>query len=183
MGHRVGLDTVTNPEAGNHAEYRKGDGQPMPVLAQAILDVIHGASHVLPGGIFFPEVHGKHRFGVFGGHAHQGNQPHPYQCAGAAGVDGGGDADNITGANGGGEGGGEGRARANGAHAALGAQHLSKTEAQLAQRQEAKNKCQVYACAGDENQRRPSPQKTTNLFEYGNRLFHDYRPMPRKALG
>ena len=183
MGHGVGLDAVTDPEAGNHAEDGKGDGQPVPVLAQAVLDVIHGAAHVLPGGIFFPEMDGEDRFCVFGRHAHQGDQPHPDQGTGATGVNGGGHADNITSTNGGRQRRGEGGAGTDGAHPALRPQHLPETETQLAQGQEAENEGEINACAGDENQRRPSPQKTTNLFEYGNRLFHDYRPMPRKALG
>ena len=51
--------------------------------------------------IHFTVFDGQKSFGIFGGHAEEGSHPHPEESSRAAGMDGGGDAYDIAGADGG----------------------------------------------------------------------------------
>ena len=98
-------------------------------------------------------------------------------------MNGGGDPHDVTGTDGGGQGRGQGGTCADGTDPGLGAEHLFETESQLPQGQESQYQGQVDAGTGNQNQCRPSPQETADLFKNGNRLLHGSRPFPQKALG
>ena len=83
----VGLHAVANAEARQGAEQGEQGGQPAPARPEAIADEIHRAAHVLAELIHLAVVNGQHGFGVLGGHAHKGDQPHPEHGAGATGGD------------------------------------------------------------------------------------------------
>ena len=76
---------------GVHALYqRPRTSQPHPAHR-----IYHGVAIV--GDTVF---HGQHRFSELGGHPDQTGHPHPEECAGAAGREGGGDARDVAGADG-----------------------------------------------------------------------------------
>ena len=74
--------------------------QPHPLAAQTVLDVVHGAAHIVALLVPFPEIHRQGNFGELGAHAQQGGDPHPEHSTGAADGNGTCHAGNVAGANG-----------------------------------------------------------------------------------
>ena len=74
--------------------------QPLPVLAEAVLDVIHGAADPVAVLVAFTEPDGQQDLGVLGRHADQGGDPQPEHGTRAAQRDGGGDTGDVTGTDG-----------------------------------------------------------------------------------
>src|SRR5690606_12080649 len=72
--------------------------------AEPVLDVVHGAAHVLALFVRFAKVNRADRFRVLCGHAQQGAAPHPEQGTRPAEANGRGNAGDIAGADGGGQG-------------------------------------------------------------------------------
>ena len=94
------LHGVADAEGCQSGEDTEDGAQPLPVLAQTVLDVIHGAADPLALFVLFTELNGQQNFGVLGTHTDQGGDPQPEDGARAAQGDGGDDAGNVTGADG-----------------------------------------------------------------------------------
>ena len=108
VGDVAYLHRVADAEGGQAAEDTKDHRQPLPVLAQAVLDVVHGAAHPVAVLVPLTELHGQGNFGVLGTHTDEGSDPQPEDGARAAQGDSGGDTSNVAGAHGAGQGGGHG---------------------------------------------------------------------------
>ena len=67
----VDLRRVACAEDGQRAEQCVEDGEPLPALAQPVLDVVHRPADPLAGGAAFAVVDGEGDFGVFRAHAQQ----------------------------------------------------------------------------------------------------------------
>ena len=80
----VHLGGVAGAEDGEHPEEGIEAGQPFPLGAQAVLDVVHGAADVFSPVVALPVVDGQHYLGEFGAHAQEGGAPHPEHRAGTA---------------------------------------------------------------------------------------------------
>ena len=104
----VGLGAVADAEGGQHGEEAEEAAQPLPVLAHAVFDVVHGAAHPVAVVVALPVLDGEDDLGVLGDHAHEGREPEPEDRAVAAQGDGLGGAHDVAGAHRGGEGGGQG---------------------------------------------------------------------------
>ena len=105
-GDLAGLGDVADAEGGQAAQDGEDDGQPLPVFAQAVLNVVHRAAlmDALPVGV--AELHGQGNLGVFGAHAEEGGHPHPEHGARSADKDSPGNAGDVAGAHGARQGGG-----------------------------------------------------------------------------
>ena len=91
-------------DAAEGAEDGEEDGEPLPVLPEALLDVVERAAEDLAILVDFAELDREKAFGVFCGHAEEGGDLHPEERAGTAGADGRRNADDIASANRGGKG-------------------------------------------------------------------------------
>ena len=113
-GFKGGADGVGLHHAAHEAQGQDdGDGEEAcQELAETALesggDVVHGAAPVGAVGIRLPGLDGKGGFGIDGGHAEEGDEPHPENRAGAAGENRTGRAHNVAGAHLGGNSGGQG---------------------------------------------------------------------------
>ena len=111
----VGLDHAAHKAQGQDDSDRKEAGQE---FAEASLesggDVVDGTAMDGAVGLHDPGLDGQGGLGVDGGHAKEGDDPHPEDGAWAAGKDGAGGAHDVAGAHLGGDGGGQGL---EGAHA------------------------------------------------------------------
>ncbi len=149
----VGLHAVANAEARQGAEQGEQGGQPAPARPEAIADEIHRAAHVLAELIHLAVVNGQHGFGVLGGHAHKGDQPHPEHGAGATGGDRARHSSHVARADRGRQGGGE---ALKGTHipfplaAADRGDGLPETEADPTQGHETKPEHQIQAGEADQ---------------------------------
>lgn len=94
-GDLGGLGNVADAEAGDTAQQGEEDGQPL--LACALLNVVHGAAVVGALLVYLTVFHGQHDLSVLGHHAKEGGNPHPEHRAGTADKDGAGDAGNVAG--------------------------------------------------------------------------------------
>ncbi len=95
-GDRVGLHRVEDEAEGDDQRDRENDGG--PGRAQAARDVEGRSAAVLTFLVLDLEELGQRAFGVGGGHADQGHHPHPEDRAGAAQIEGDGDAGEVAGA-------------------------------------------------------------------------------------
>lgn len=109
-GDGVGLSHVADAEGGNDGEDGEGRRQKRAdsLVGEAVLHGVHGAAAHFADAVGFPIFYGQHRFGVFGGKAEGRGDPHPDQSAGASQDQGGADAHDVAGADGGGQGGHQG---------------------------------------------------------------------------
>ena len=143
----------------NGAEHGKGNAQPGPFRAEAVLDVIHRAADIVAFFVALAEFHGADGFGVFGGHADQRGHPHPEQRPGAAEEHSGGNAGDVAGADGGRQRGHQGVERADlplaPAFAALEQQAEASANAQ--DRHEFQPDLQEKADAQDQDQHQRPP--------------------------
>ena len=102
---REGADAeVSDTDAGEREERRER----LPLLAHAVADVEHRAAGNLALLVDGAEFDGQEAFRILRGHAEEGSDPHPEDGAGAADLDGRGDADDVARADRGGEGDAEG---------------------------------------------------------------------------
>ena len=108
VGDITDLHGVADAEGGQAAQYAEYRAQPLPVLAQAVLDVVHGAAYPVAQDIALPVFHRQQHLGVLGGHTQQGGHPQPEDRSRAAQGDGGGDTGDVAGAYGSRQGGGQG---------------------------------------------------------------------------
>ena len=117
------LHRVADAEGGQGGEDGEDDRQPLPVLAHAVLDVVHGAAYPVAHRVSLTVLDGQHDFRVLGAHADEGGDPQPEEGARAAQHQGGGDAGDVAGAHRGGLGGGHGL---EGGHLPLAGLHLGE---------------------------------------------------------
>ena len=97
------LGGVADAEGSQRTENTEDNTQPLPVFAQAVLDVIHGAADPVAILVALTVFDRQHNLGVLGHHADEGGNPQPEDGARAAQGDGGGDAGDVAGADGGGQ--------------------------------------------------------------------------------
>ena len=102
-GNLAALGDVADAERGEAAEQTEDDGEPLPVLSDAVFNIIHGAAVVDAVLVFNAVLHGEKNLGIFRDHAEEGGDPHPEDSTRAAGKDGAGDARNVSGADGAGQ--------------------------------------------------------------------------------
>ena len=67
---------------------------------ESVPEIVHGAAGPFPFLVFASIKDTEHIFGIVGHHAKDCHNPHPENCAGTAGNDGGGNTYNITGSDG-----------------------------------------------------------------------------------
>ena len=165
-GHLEGLDTIADAERSQHAKQGKEDAQPAPLRSQAVLDVIHGTTHVITEGIHFPVMNRQDGFGVFGGNPEERHNPHPEHGAGATDKDCAGHTGNVPRSHRGGEG---RHQRLEGSHVPGipvfyrgWLQHQTEAVAQPLDRHEPEPQHQEDTCCSDEQDRGPSPGKTVD---------------------
>ena len=99
-GNGIDLGHITGSDGSNGCQKAENHGQPGPIFAKAVLDVIHGTAHIVTLGVALPVMDGKNHLGIFGHHAEQGAEPHPEHCPRAAQSDGAGNTGNIAGTHG-----------------------------------------------------------------------------------
>ena len=104
-GNGVYLRGVAGAEHGAHAEEGIQVGQPHPLFTQTVLDVVHGAAHIVAVFVALAEVDSQRYFGKLGAHAQQSGYPHPEYRAGAADGDGARHTGDVARTHGGGQGG------------------------------------------------------------------------------
>ncbi len=114
-GDGIDLGGVAGAEHGAQAEGGIEIGKRHPFFAKAVFDVVHGAAHIVSGGIALPEVDRQGHFGELGAHAQQSRNPHPEHGARAADGNGAGHTGNVAGAYSGGQGGANRLERGDGA--------------------------------------------------------------------
>ena len=95
-GDGVDLGGVARAEHGKHAEDGIEHRQPIPAPVQAVLDVVHGAAHVVALRVALPEMHRERDLGKLGAHAQQSAHPHPEHRARPADGDGAGHARDVA---------------------------------------------------------------------------------------
>ena len=113
VGQRVGLDGVSGNERGEPKRHGEEGRHPLPLAAEAALDVVHraachGARMLMGLGADLAVLLGQRHLGELRRHAQQRRHPHPEQGSRAAVVDGQGRPGDVADAHRGGEGGGEG---------------------------------------------------------------------------
>ena len=94
----VDLGHVAYAEGRKHSEQCKQRAQPDPFLAEAVLDVVHGAAYPVALVVALAEVYGQGDLSELSAHSEQGGYPHPENRAGAAEGDSAGNAGDISGA-------------------------------------------------------------------------------------
>ena len=94
----VDLRHVADAEGGDGREHAEQHADPLPVLAEAILDVVHRAADPVALGVTFPVLDGECDLGILDDHAEQRREPQPEHRAVAAEGDGLRGADDIAGA-------------------------------------------------------------------------------------
>ena len=107
-GDLAHLHRVADAEGGQTAKDAEHRAQPLPVLTQTVLDIIHGAAHPVAQDVALPELHGQQHLGVLGSHAQQGGHPQPEDRTRAAQGNGKGDTGDVAGAHGSRQSGGQG---------------------------------------------------------------------------
>ncbi len=172
-----------------HAESGGEIAQPFPALAEALGYVIESAAGEVALLVLLAEVQTQDVFGVVGDHAEECGDPHPEHGAGAAGEDGGGDADDVARADGAGDGCGKGFKLGDGlcrfVLALLLAEALHGGDdgcahglAQLADLHDPCQDGEQNACAEDEDYHRPAPdyivQPLIAFFDGAKNTFHFY---------
>ena len=76
-GNRIYLCGIPCSEYGQYAKRGKQIRQPVPVLFQSVLNIIHWASDQIPMHIFLPEMHRKRHFRKLRTHTENCGNPHP----------------------------------------------------------------------------------------------------------
>ena len=99
-GDVTNLNSVADAEGCQCAEDTEDGAQPLPVLAQAVLDVVHGAADPVAQCVSLTELDGQQNLGVLGTHTDQSGDPQPEDGAGAAQGDSCGNTGDVTGTDG-----------------------------------------------------------------------------------
>ena len=73
----VHLCGIAGAEHGQHAEQGIQHSKKLPMLAQAVFNVVHGAAYPFAGLAALTVIHRQRDFGELGAHAQQGRAPHP----------------------------------------------------------------------------------------------------------
>ena len=107
IGDVVHLNGVADAESRQRAEDAEENGEPVPILAQAVLDIVHRAADPVAVLVALTEPDGEDDFGEFGAHADESGDPQPEDRAGAAERNGRDDAGDVAGADGRRQGGGD----------------------------------------------------------------------------
>ena len=94
----VDLSGVAGAEHRQHAEQRVQHSQKLPMLAQAVFNIVHRAADPLARGVTLTEMDGQRDLGKLGAHAQQCRAPHPEHRARSADGDGTRHACNVAGA-------------------------------------------------------------------------------------
>ena len=71
------LNAVADAKTGQHAEQSEHPSQPDPSRSKTFADVVHRPTDVMTQVIHLAVVNRQNGFGVFGGNAKEGDQPHP----------------------------------------------------------------------------------------------------------
>ena len=90
--------TLPMPKAASIPNSENSVPSQTPVLAEAVLDVVHGAAYPVALVVALAEVYGQGDLSELGAHSEQGGYPHPEDRAGAAEGDSAGNAGDISGA-------------------------------------------------------------------------------------
>ena len=92
----VDLRHVADAEGGDGREHAEQHADPLPVLAEAVFNVIHRAADPVALGVTFPVLDGERDLGILDDHAEQRREPQPEHCAVAAEGDGLRGADDVA---------------------------------------------------------------------------------------
>ena len=176
----VGLHHVAHEAAGKDDGNGEEHGQSLTEGAlEGGADVVGRAAHGFAVFVGFLILKGEHGFGIVGGHAEEGAEPHPEDSAGAAGGDGGSRTGDVASAHLSGNGGGEGL---EGAHAGLigafamqgcVAEEALEGVAELANLDEAQAEGVENTGAAEEEEKEPAPQYVIDGIDKGSNEFHD----------
>ena len=96
----IDLGHVTDTEGRQCAEHCKDSAQPLPALAQTVLDVVHGAADPVASLVALTILDGQSNLSVLGTHTQQSGDPHPEDSTGTADGDSAGNAGDVTGTDG-----------------------------------------------------------------------------------
>ena len=99
-GNGVDLGHVADTEGCQCAKHGKDRAQPLPVLAQTVLDVVHGAADPVTGLVALTVLDSQRNLSVLGAHTKQSGDPHPENSTGAADGDSARDTGDVTGTDG-----------------------------------------------------------------------------------
>ena len=105
-GDFAGLGDVADTEGSQTTQDSEDHSQPLPALAQAVFNIVHGAALVDALLISDTVLHRQGDLAVLGAHAKECRHPHPEGSAGAAHEDGAGDAGDVAGTHSAGQSGG-----------------------------------------------------------------------------
>ena len=94
----VDLRHVADTESGDGCKDTEQDADPLPALAEAVLDVVHWAADPVALRVALTVLDREQNFGVLDHHAKQGSQPEPEDGAVAAEGDGLGGTNDVAGA-------------------------------------------------------------------------------------
>ena len=94
----VDLRHVADTESGDGCKDTEQDADPLPALAEAVLDVVHRAADPVALRVALTVLDCEQNFGVLDHHAKQGSQPEPEDGAVAAEGDGLGGTNDVAGA-------------------------------------------------------------------------------------
>lgn len=153
----IDLCGVTGAEYSKDTEDGEEHAQPFPLLAQAVLDIIHGAADPVAVFILLAVVDGQRNLAVLGHHTQQGGDPHPENSAGTADGDSARHTGDIAGADGSCQGGADRLKRGDGAATSLGGAMEQLTDgilphgAELAELEETGADTEVQTHAEDEH--------------------------------
>ena len=186
-GDLAHLHRVADAEGGQTAKDAEHRAQPLPVLTQTVLDIIHGAAHPVAQDVALPELHGQQHLGVLGSHAQQGGHPQPEDRTRAAQGNGKGDTGDVAGAHGSRQSGGQGLEGSD--FTSLGGlpfEHLAHGVlhgvAELPELEALQPHSQDDACGHQQHQGGDPPhnvvQPAVSFFDRLINLFHTLSPFP-----
>ena len=80
----VDLRHVADAERSDACKYAEQNAEPLPVLSETVLDIVHRAADPVALGVTLAEANGKRDLGILDDHAEQRRQPQPEHRAVAA---------------------------------------------------------------------------------------------------
>ncbi len=83
-GNGIHLGGVAGTKYRQHPKERIGKGQPGPLFAKAVADIVHGTANQLAVAVALMEMHRQRHFCKLGAHAKESGTPHPENSTGSA---------------------------------------------------------------------------------------------------
>ena len=167
-------DGADSQDAGCRAEEGEKLCQPFPVRSQTSFDVVERSAQCLAVFVQHTVFYGQETFRIFGCHTHAGSNFHPEQCARSAGADCGGNADDVTGSNGGRQCGGQCCETGDLSFAAfLVVNHVLQRLTQFAELQGSGSHGEKQTGSDNEYQHGDAPHITVNGAQHCCELFHE----------